>query len=190
MGILFIQVTVLCFSTWLIVWLMDRKIETFSNIVLDNISTQSIRFFLSKRDQKLYGEAFPDIAYDGSSAGFDIRANHNATIQPGERELIKTGLFTEIPKGYEVQIRPRSGLALKQGLTVLNSPGTIDSDYRGEWGVILHNTSTEPYYVKRGDKVAQAVPKRNFGFQWEIVESAEALSETERGEGGFGSTGV
>ena len=123
-----------------------------------------------------------------ASAGLDIRAylEEKITLLPGERKLIKTGLFIEIPEGYEVQVRPRSGLALKNGITVLNSPGTIDADYRGEIGVILINHSTENFEINSGDRIAQLVFAKVEQAVWNVSES---LSETERGEGGFGSTG-
>jgi len=124
-----------------------------------------------------------------ASAGLDVRANIDAPIvlKPLERALIKTGVFLEIPEGYECQVRPRSGLAYKNGVTVLNSPGTIDADYRGEVGVILINLSNEPFVVNDGERVAQLVFAEFKQAQW---EEANQLSETERGEGGFGSTGV
>lgn len=124
-----------------------------------------------------------------ASAGIDIRADLDEpfSLQPLERTLIKTGLFLEIPKGYEAQVRPRSGLALKNGLTVLNAPGTIDADYRGEIGVILVNLSQKPYVIEDGERIAQIVFARF--EQAELVEVNE-LSETNRGAGGFGSTGV
>lgn len=124
-----------------------------------------------------------------ASAGIDIRADLDEpfSLQPLERTLIKTGLFLEIPKGYEAQVRPRSGLALKNGLTVLNAPGTIDADYRGEIGVILVNLSQKPYVIEDGERIAQIVFARF--EQAELVEVNE-LSETDRGAGGFGSTGV
>lgn len=120
------------------------------------------------------------------SAGLDIKSIEELTINPGERKLVKTGLFLEIPEGYEVQVRPRSGLALKKGVTVLNSPGTIDADYRGEVGVILINHSDEPYDIIIGDRIAQMVFAKVEQADW--LETEE-ISETERGEGGFGSTG-
>lgn len=124
-----------------------------------------------------------------SSAGVDIRANIDQpiTLKPLERALIKTGLFLELPHGFEAQVRPRSGLALKKGITVLNSPGTIDADYRGEVGVILINLSNEPFVVEDGERIAQIVFAKYEQAEWLIVET---LSETERGAGGFGSTGV
>jgi dUTP pyrophosphatase len=123
------------------------------------------------------------------AAGIDLRANLDEafTLQPLERTLIKTGLFLEIPQGYEAQVRPRSGLALKRGITVLNSPGTIDADYRGEVGVILVNLSKDRFVIEDGERIAQLVFAKVEQAQWE--ESAE-LSDTDRGAGGFGSTGV
>jgi dUTP pyrophosphatase len=125
----------------------------------------------------------------GASAGMDVRAvlDEEITLQPLDRALIKTGLFLEIPEGYEAQVRPRSGLALKKGLTVLNAPGTIDADYRGEVGVILVNLSNEAVTIEPGERVAQLVFAEFKQAQW---ESAESLSETHRGAGGFGSTGT
>ena len=124
-----------------------------------------------------------------ASAGLDIRANVEKPIvlKPLERVLVKTGLFFEIPEGYEAQVRPRSGLALKKGLTVLNSPGTIDADYRGEVGVILINLSQEDFTIEDGERIAQVVFAQVEQAAWINVET---LTETERGEGGFGSTGV
>ena len=123
-----------------------------------------------------------------SSAGLDLRAFllEKIELQPLERILIKTGLFIEIPVGYEAQVRPRSGLALKNGITVLNSPGTIDADYRGEIGVILINLSQEKFEIQSGDRIAQLVFAQVEQAKWEITDT---LNETLRGEGGFGSTG-
>lgn len=122
------------------------------------------------------------------AAGMDIRCNiaEAVTLQPMERKLISTGLFIELPVGYEAQIRPRSGLALKRGLTVLNTPGTIDADYRGEVGVILINLSGEPQTIEPGERICQMVIAKHESP--EVVE-VEELSETERGEGGFGHSG-
>lgn len=124
-----------------------------------------------------------------SSAGLDVRANlsENVVLEPFERALVKTGLFMEIPDGFECQVRPRSGLALKKGITVLNSPGTIDADYRGEVGVILINLSNEQVVIEDGERIAQLVFAPVEQAHW--IDSIE-LSETERGAGGFGSTGV
>ncbi|MCQ2351142.1 MAG: dUTP diphosphatase [Paludibacteraceae bacterium] len=122
------------------------------------------------------------------SAGLDLRANLQSpvTLNPMERKLIPTGLFIELPQGYEAQIRPRSGLALKKGITVLNTPGTIDADYRGEIGVILINLSNEPFLIESGERICQMVIAKHETA--EFVEVAE-LSDTERGAGGFGHTG-
>lgn len=122
------------------------------------------------------------------AAGMDLRANLEAplTLQPLERTLVPTGLFMELPTGYEAQIRPRSGLAIKQGLTLLNTPGTIDADYRGEIKIILINLSNEPQVVQPGDRIAQMVIAP---FVQATIQPVEILSTTERGEGGFGHTG-
>ncbi len=129
-------------------------------------------------------------AYETSaSAGMDVRANLDESIElkPLERALVKTGLFMELPVGYECQVRPRSGLALKKGITVLNSPGTVDADYRGEVGVILINLSNEIFVVEDGERIAQLVFAEVAQADWTQVEE---LTETDRGAGGFGSTGV
>lgn len=124
-----------------------------------------------------------------ASAGMDLRANitENITLKPLDRTIVKTGLFIELPVGYEAQVRPRSGLAAKKGITVLNAPGTVDADYRGEIGVILVNLSNEDFVIENGERVAQLVIARHERAEWEVVT---ALSTTERGAGGFGSTGV
>ena len=123
------------------------------------------------------------------SSGLDLRANltESITLKPLARTLVKTGLFIALPKGYEGQVRPRSGLAYKKGVTVLNSPGTIDSDYRGEIGVILVNLSEEEFVIENGERVAQLVIAKHEQAQWVEVEN---LDQTDRGAGGFGSTGV
>ena len=123
------------------------------------------------------------------SAGMDLRANLDepVTLQPLERRLIPTGLHIALPAGYEAQVRPRSGLALKKGITVLNTPGTIDADYRGEIGVVLINLSQEPFVVNDGERIAQMIIARH--EQGELIE-VDVLDETERGEGGYGHTGV
>jgi len=134
------------------------------------------------------GNALPEYATE-FSAGMDVRAANHAPIvlKPLGRAMVPTGLYLEIPRGYEVQVRPRSGLAAKKGITVLNAPGTIDSDYRGEVCVILVNLSSEEFLVEEGERIAQLVLARHEKIDWE--ESAE-LSASERGSGGFGSTGV
>lgn len=123
-----------------------------------------------------------------ASAGMDLRANINepVALKPLERAIIKTGLFIELPIGYEAQVRPRSGLAAKKGITVLNTPGTIDADYRGEVGVILVNLSNESFTINDGERIAQLVIAKHERAEW--VETS-LLSETSRGSGGFGSTG-
>ena len=120
------------------------------------------------------------------SAGFDLHSIEDIVLLPGERKLISTGLSFEIPQGYEIQIRPRSGLAYKHGISVLNSPGTIDSDYRGEIKVLLINYSDEEFEIKLGDRIAQAIIQKVIQAQFIEVDS---LNNTERGDGGFGSTG-
>ncbi|OZV70783.1 dUTP diphosphatase [Winogradskyella aurantia] len=124
-----------------------------------------------------------------SSAGMDLRASltESRILKPLERTVVGTGLFIEIPIGYEAQVRPRSGLAAKKGITVLNAPGTIDADYRGEIGVILVNLSKEDFEIQNGERIAQLVIAKHERVEW---EETKELSETERGEGGFGSTGV
>jgi len=123
-----------------------------------------------------------------ASAGMDLRANLNEpiTISPLQRVLVPTGLYMELPVGYEAQVRPRSGMAIKHGISVLNTPGTIDADYRGEIRVIIVNLSNEIYSIQDGDRIAQMVISAHVQAQWEKVE---LLSETERGAGGFGHTG-
>ena len=123
------------------------------------------------------------------SSGMDLRANllETLVLSAGERKLIPTGLFIELPKGYEAQVRPRSGLALKQGITCLNSPGTIDADYRGEIGVLLINLSGQEQVIQHGDRIAQLVIQPVIQCAWKIVTE---LSDTQRGGGGFGHTGV
>ena len=124
-----------------------------------------------------------------ASAGMDVRANIDQpiTLAPLGRSLVKTGLFVEIPIGYEIQVRPRSGLAFKKGITVLNSPGTIDADYRGEIGVLLVNLSSEPFVIEDGERIAQLVLASHEQASWQEVE---ILGDSDRGQGGFGSTGT
>lgn len=135
------------------------------------------------------GLALPAYETEGS-AGLDLRAaiadGEVLTLKPLGRALVPTGLKVAVPLGFEVQVRPRSGLALKFGITCLNSPGTVDSDYRGEVGVILVNLGTEDFEIRRGDRIAQMVVARHARIEWELVES---LVDTARGAGGFGSTG-
>lgn len=123
------------------------------------------------------------------AAGMDLRANIELpiTLKPLERTIVKTGLFIALPIGFEAQVRPRSGLAAKKGITVLNSPGTVDADYRGEIGVILVNLSNEEFVINDGERIAQLIIAKHERVNWQEVD---VLSETERGAGGFGSTGV
>jgi dUTP pyrophosphatase len=134
------------------------------------------------------GNPLPDYS-TSSSAGMDLRANleQEVILKPLERKLIPTGLFMELPEGFEAQIRPRSGLALKKGISVLNTPGTIDADYRGEIRIILVNLSDEEFVVEHGERICQMVINKVETIQWNQVES---LDESERGEGGFGHTGT
>jgi dUTP pyrophosphatase len=128
----------------------------------------------------------PTYAHPGD-AGMDVCSIEDVVIAPGARALVKTGFAMELPDGYEAQVRPRSGLAIKNGITVLNTPGTIDSGYRGEVGVILVNLSDAPFHVEKGMKIAQMVIAK---FERAEIELASELSSSERGAGGFGSTGV
>ena len=134
----------------------------------------------SKNELPAYSTAF--------SAGMDLRANLDepVVLKPLERKLVPTGLFIELPQGYEAQVRPRSGLALKKGITVLNTPGTIDADYSGEIGVILINLSQEDFVIENGERICQMVIAAHETVEWDLVE---VLEETERGAGGFGHTG-
>ena len=132
--------------------------------------------------------AIPSYETTGA-AGMDLKANIDTPIilKPLERAIVKTGLFIALPQGFEAQVRPRSGLAAKQGITVLNSPGTVDADYRGEIGVILVNLSNEKFIVNDGERIAQLVIAKHERISWKEVE---ILGETQRGSGGFGSTGL
>ena len=140
---------------------------------------------------KIINKSYHDLPHYETiaSAGMDLRANilEQITLKPLERTIVKTGLFIELPIGIEAQVRPRSGLAAKKGITVLNAPGTVDADYRGEIGVILVNLSNDDFVIKNGERIAQLVIAKHERAEWEQVES---LSETSRGEGGFGSTGL
>jgi dUTP pyrophosphatase len=134
-----------------------------------------------------HGAGLPAPSYaTGGSAGMDVVAAEDLTLAPGQRHAVATGFAIAIPTGFEVQVRPRSGLALKHGITCLNTPGTIDEDYRGEVKVILANLGTEPFEIRRGERIAQLVPAR---VQKAAFREVAELSETSRGAGGFGSTG-
>ncbi|MCM1309938.1 MAG: dUTP diphosphatase [Bacteroides sp.] len=129
-------------------------------------------------------------AYESfEAAGMDVRANltEPLTLAPGRRTLVPTGLRIQLPSGYECQVRPRSGLALKKGITVLNTPGTVDADYRGEVGIILINLSAEPFVINPGERIAQFVIKKYERIEWEVVDR---LDETKRGDGAFGHSGT
>jgi dUTP pyrophosphatase len=134
----------------------------------------------SKHDLPSYSTVF--------SAGMDLRAylDKPKILKPGERDLVPTGLYVELPRGYEAQIRPRSGLAIKKGVTVLNAPGTIDSDYRGEIGIIMINLSKEDFVINDGERICQMIISRHETIEW---EETNLLNDTERGDGGFGHTG-
>ncbi len=134
------------------------------------------------------GHSLPKYETD-NSAGMDIKAfiNKDIILRPLERAIVTTGLYLSLPNGYEAQVRPRSGLAIKKGISVLNSPGTIDSDYRGEIGVILINLSNEEFKVKNGDRIAQLIIAKHTSVAW---EEAEQLEDSSRGSAGFGSTGL
>lgn len=146
---------------------------------------------MKKINVKIVNKSPHDLPAYGTpqSAGMDLRAwlSQPVTLKPLERVLIPTGVFIQLPGGFECQIRPRSGLALKRGLTVLNTPGTIDADYRGEIGVILANLSNEPFVVNPGERICQMVVARHSTVVW---QTADTLSDSERGAGGFGHTGV
>lgn len=156
---------------------MSEKFVTSINLQAAPVSVKVI----NKSDNPL-----PQYQTEGS-AGMDVSSNEDITISPGWRQAVGTGLYLEIPKGYEVQVRSRSGLAIKNGVSVLNSPGTIDSDYRGEIGIILINEGTYPFEIKKGDRIAQLVLQPVIQMKFEEVEE---LSDTERGSGGFGSSGI
>lgn len=145
------------------------------------------------RDPSLADVPFPSYGTPGA-AGLDLCAaiplGKPWRLNPGERALIPTGLFVEVPPGHTFDVQPRSGIALKQGIMVVNSPGLVDEDYRGEVGVILFNGGAEPFLIRRGDRIAQAVVRPYVRVDLMPVSSKDALSSTERGEGGFGSTGV
>ena len=140
-----------------------------------------------KLTRLVHGEGMPLPQYASDhAAGLDVASAEELVLQPGERHAVATGFAIEIPHGYEVQVRPRSGLALKHGITCLNTPGTIDSDYRGEVKVILANLGAEPFEIRRGERIAQLVPAPVLRAEFTEVKE---LAETVRGSGGFGSTG-
>ena len=154
-------------------------------IVLNKMAPDKMVRVLIARSGRAKDFPLPEYATP-ASAGVDLRASDGCVIPPGGRALVPTGLRIALPEGYEAQVRPRSGLALRHGVTLPNSPGTIDADYRGEIGVILMNLGQEPFIVEPGDRIAQMVVAPVARVAW---SEAEALDATERGEGGFGSTG-
>jgi dUTP pyrophosphatase len=161
---------------------LDQEIRTAQQ---EEFSKLSIKFINKSTNQD------PKFAYEGDS-GFDLRADIDEpiTINPGERNLIPTGLYFELVKGLEIQVRPRSGLAIKHGITVLNSPGTVDSHYRGEVKVPLINLGQEPFKIVKGDRIAQAVISPVFGEGKVVLQKTDNINETVRGEGGFNSSGI
>lgn len=164
----------------------------FDNMITlaENIGDGSGREFVSVKITKLNPEAIiPQYAHP-TDAGADICAVEETTIMPGETKIVKTGLAVAIPVGYEIQVRPRSGLSLKSGLRIANAPGTIDTDYRGEIGIIMTNTKDIPYVIDKGMKIAQLIISRVPRIKWREVDNVEALGTTDRGNGGFGSTGI
>lgn len=165
-------------------FVISKKISNFALLII------KYRIRLKTMEIKIINRStnpLPEYA-TSASAGVDLRANLKSpvTLNPLERRLIPTGLFIQLPVGYEAQIRPRSGLALKHGITVLNTPGTIDADYRGEIGIILVNLSNEPFIINHGERICQMVIARHEQAEWRLVEE---LDTTERGAGGFGHTG-
>lgn len=149
---------------------------------IDDLFGVGIRIFNSSSNP------LPEYAKIGD-AGMDIRASETVCVYPGETKIIKTGLYVAIPLGYELQVRPRSGMSAKTNIRVANAPGTIDSNYRGEIGVIVDNIGNDEYYVNAGDRIAQLVLSKVPAIRWSPVENIEALGDTNRGAGGFGSTG-
>ena len=173
--------------------LISRVVTTLMKNFLIILSFLIIRFLLNPQTMNVQiinksKHATPSYETEGA-AGMDIRANINESIilKTLERVVVKTGLFIALPTGFEAQVRPRSGLAAKKGITVLNAPGTVDADYRGEIGVILVNLSNDDFVINDGERIAQLVIAKHERADWEAVE---VLSETERGAGGFGSTGI
>ena len=171
---------------------VDYTTEDFENEFSSDIITDPNIFKLTFNFVNKSNNQDPEYATKGSS-GFDLRANltETMTIQPGEYKLIKTGLYFSIPENFEIQIRSRSGLAYKNGICVLNSPGTIDADYTGEIGVLLINHGKEDFIINNGDRIAQAVIASVIGKNFVNLNKVETIDDnTERGSGGFGSTGI
>ena len=175
----------------------EKILEKFSGIGETlRIPTHSVKITKPKIEIKFLNKSNnvdPDYFHEGDS-GFDFRANLNEeesiTIKPGSRKLIPTGLYFEVPRGYELQVRPRSGLALKNGITVLNTPGTVDSNYRGEVKIILINLGEKDFVISNGDRVAQGVISPVLDKVWGELNKVGTLNASNREKGGFGSTGI
>lgn len=176
---------------------IDDELAKQINVTLEELN-QEVRLAqqeeMSKISVKFINKSSnedPKFAYEGDS-GFDLRADisDDLTLNPGERQLIPTGLYFELVKGLEIQVRPRSGLAIKHGITVLNSPGTVDSHYRGEVKVPLINLGQEPFKIVKGDRIAQAVIMPVYGEGKVTLEKTDNINETSRGDGGFNSSGI
>lgn len=162
--------------------IFQNTIEIFSSLLVANRTIVTVKITKTNPDAILPTYAHP------TDAGADVCAVEETVIAPNETKVVKTGLAVAIPAGYEIQVRPRSGMSLKTGLRVANAPGTIDSDYRGEVGVIMTNTGNEPYTIEKGTKIAQFVISEVPMIKWDEVATAEDLGTTERGNGGYGST--
>lgn len=168
-------------------WQHTVEYGEIKKYIIDNrLGKTSMRFKIQVTDPEIYPNGRP-LPATGLAAGADLRSVIDMTLEPGDRALFPTGVRIALPPGYEAQVRPRSGLALKQGLSIVNTPGTIDADYRGDIGVILINHSRGQQVINRGDRIAQLVINKIEPFTADLVAS---LDETERGEGGFGSTGT
>lgn len=169
--------------------LIEQTLSQLSNTIMMKKEDESQNYTL--RFVNISDNEDPKFANEGDS-GFDLRANvvEDVIIHPLKRALIPTGLFFQLDKGYEIQVRPRSGLALKNGISVLNTPGTVDSHYRGEIKVILINLGDEPFTIKKGDRIAQGVVSPVFGEGYVNLTKVDAIDLTSRGSGGFGSTGI
>lgn len=167
----------------------ENFLNEYSNSVETLNQVNTTQFSVDVKFVNKSNNLNPEYATPGS-AGFDLRSNANLTIQPGQFEKVPTGLYFELPNNFEMQVRPRSGLAAKNGVTVLNSPGTIDSDYRGEIIVILINHGKEPFKIEVGDRIAQAVIAQTCTSFINLTKVDEISDNTERSSGGFGSTGL
>ena len=161
----------------------EKTLEAFKKLWIYRVPYTSVKVYKMTPDAILPEPAHP------TDAGADITSIETITINGGETKVVKTGLMVGIPVGYEIQIRPRSGMSLKTPLRIANCVGTIDANYRGEVGVIMHNTSNEPYTIEKGTKIAQMFVRPAPRIDWIVVQSEEELGDTDRGKGGYGSTG-